>query len=167
MRIFIDEAGPFLPPTSQSHSYSLVLALIVPSCCEQKSFYEFLRLRDSWPTQHVEIKGSELDEKKASQVIDLLTSFDVVVDFVSLDMALHTNDVIDDFKARQAAAITGNITREHHPQMVHELVQLEHTLGTMPNQLFIQAELTNYPAHSECRANGDSLFCPAKALRTR
>ena len=75
-------------------------------------------------------------------MIDLLTSFDVVVDFVSLDMALHTNDVIDDFKARQAAAITGNITREHHPQMVHELVQLEHTLGTMPNQLFIQAELT-------------------------
>jgi hypothetical protein len=62
MRIFIDEAGSFVPPTSGDSSYSLVLALIVPSASESQLFYQFLRLRDSWPKQQIEIKGSSLDE---------------------------------------------------------------------------------------------------------
>lgn len=142
MRIFIDEAGAFLPPTSSQSSYSLVLALVIPSSCEKELYYEFLRLRDSWPVQRVEIKGSSLDEKRASEIIDLLAPFDVVVDFVAVDMALHGKDVIDAFKLRQAEAITAHVTREHHPEMVLQMVQLEHTVQNMPNQLFIQTELT-------------------------
>jgi hypothetical protein len=142
MRVYIDEAGPFVSPASQQSSYSLVLSLVIPSSAEQELFYEFLRLRDSWPAQQIEIKGSALDEKRASQIINLLVPFDVVVDFVSVDMALHTNAVMDDFKSRQAAEITANISREHHAEMVHQLVQLEHTVRKMPNQLFLQSELT-------------------------
>jgi hypothetical protein len=88
MRIFLDEAGPFLPPTSTASSYSLVLALVVPHSCEKELFYEFLRLRDSWPKQQIEIKGSTLNEALAAQVIELLASFDVVVDFIAVDMTL-------------------------------------------------------------------------------
>jgi hypothetical protein len=143
MRIYIDEAGIFVPPTGgQRSSYSLVLGLIIPSNCEGDLCYEFLRLRDSWPKHEIEIKGSSLDEKRASQVIDLLASFDVVVDFVAIDMALHAKEIVDGFKCRQAEAITAHVTREHHPEMVFETVQLEHRLRSMPNQLFVQAELT-------------------------
>ncbi len=142
MRIYIDEAGIFVPPTGQQSSYSLVLALVIPSGCEVNLFYEFLRLRDSWPKHEIEIKGSSLDEKQAAQVIELLASFDVVVDFVAIDMALHPMTIVDDFKRRQAEAITAHVTREHHAEMVFELVQLEHTISSMPNQLFVQTELT-------------------------
>lgn len=101
-----------------------------------------MRLRDSWPAQQIEIKGSSLDEKQASQIIELLASFDVVVDFVAVDVALHTKDVVDDFKARQAAAIAAHVTREHHPEMVFQMAQLERTVQNMPNQLFVRSELT-------------------------
>src|SRR5271170_4028153 len=67
MRIYIDEAGPFLPPQSPRSLFSLVLSLIIPSSIEQELFYEFLRLRDTWPNQSVEIKGSSLNESQAAQ----------------------------------------------------------------------------------------------------
>lgn len=126
----------------QQSSFSLVLALVAPSAVEDELFYEFLRLRDGWPKQAVEIKGSSLSETQAAQIIDLLTRFDVVVDFVAVDMASHAKNAIDDFKSRQAKAITAHVTREHHPEMVLQLVQIERIIRDMPNQLFIQAELT-------------------------
>lgn len=142
MRIYIDEAGSFVPPPTPGSSFSLVLALVVPSGCEGGLFYEFLRLRDSWPLQAIEIKGSSLDEGQAAQVIDLLAQFDVVADFVAVDMATHPMGVADAFKARQAEAITTNITRDFHPDLILDLIEIEHSIGKMPNQLFIQAELT-------------------------
>jgi hypothetical protein len=142
MRIFIDEAGNFVPPTSGQSSYCLVLALIIPSSSEPQLNYEFLRLRDSWPKQQIEIKGSSLDETQAAQVIDLLASFDVVVEFVSLDMEFHGKRIIDDFKSRQADEITAHVTREHYPDMVHHLARLERIIRNMPNQLFVQSEVT-------------------------
>jgi len=142
MRIYIDEAGGFVPPTVQGSSYSVVLALVVPSTSEKQLLYEFLRLRDSWPEQRVEIKGSSLDEKQASQLIGLLSAYDVVVDFVSLDMALHTDIHVDSFKSRQAAAVTAHISREYSADIVHHMALLERAVRNMPNQLFIQAELT-------------------------
>jgi hypothetical protein len=142
MRIFIDEAGAFLPPTSSPSSYSLVVALVVPASCEKELFYEFLRLRDSWPKQQIEIKGSTLDEAQAAQVIEVLAAFDVVVDFIAADMALHPKNVVEPFKSAQAAAITARLTREYAAELVFELVQLEHKVSEMPNQLFVQAELT-------------------------
>ena len=142
MRIFIDEAGPFLPPTSSASSYSLVLALVLPHSCQKELFYEFLRLRDSWPKQQIEIKGSTLDEAQAAQVIEVLTSFDVVVEFIAVDMALHQKGMVEAFKSAQAAKITARLTREYGSEMVFDLVQLEQKTRAMPNQLFVQAELS-------------------------
>jgi len=118
-----------------------VLALIVPHSCEKELFYEFLRLRDSWPKQQIEVKGSTLDESQSAQVIDLLSSFDVVVDFIAVDMALHARDVVETFKSAQAAAITARLTREYKSEMVFDLAHLEQKVRAMPNQLFVQAEL--------------------------
>ena len=142
MRIYIDEAGAFVAPRTQPHSFSLVLALIVPSASETELFYEFLRLRDHWPKQDIEIKGSSLDESQSAQVIDLLVRYDVLAEFVALEMATHPRQVIDDFKARQADAVTAHITPEHHPGIVSQLQNIARTIHGMPNQLFVQAFIT-------------------------
>lgn len=142
MRIYIDEAGNFLPPTTQPHSFSLVLALIVPSAIEAELFYEFLRLRDTWPQQGIEIKGSALDESQSAQVIDLLGRFDVVVEFLSIDMGTHRDDVVTEFRIRQGNEITAHVTREHCPDVVQDLHNFCTVYHEMPNQLFLQAFLT-------------------------
>lgn len=53
MRIYMDEAGNFVVPADGQSLYSLVLALVVPASIEAELFYEFLRLRDSWPNKAV------------------------------------------------------------------------------------------------------------------
>ncbi|HEY6290488.1 MAG TPA: DUF3800 domain-containing protein [Terriglobia bacterium] len=143
MRIYIDEAGSFVvPPTTRPHSFSLVLALAVPSASEADLFYEFLRLRDDWPNPAVEIKGSTLDESEAAQVIDLVCRYEVLVNFFTIDMATHGDQVVDDFRMRQAAAVTAHLTQAHHPNIVAQLHTQADKIRAMRNQLFLQAFLT-------------------------
>src|SRR6516164_408742 len=105
MKIYIDEAGPFVPPKGK-HRYSLVLALVVPAATEADLFYQFLRLRDEWPEKGVEIKGSKLNEKQTAQVMELLAAHEVIAEYHAIDMSLHADEVIEEFKERQAAALT-------------------------------------------------------------
>jgi Protein of unknown function (DUF3800) len=142
MRIYIDEAGSFVPPKSERTSCSLVLALLIPAAIEENLFYEFLRLRDGWPNQNVEIKGSSLDESQAAQLISLVVRYDTLVQFIALDANTHPTPLVEDFKNRQAEAVTVNITREHHPDLILQLYQLGEAIRTMPNQLFLQAFAT-------------------------
>lgn len=142
MRIYIDEAGSFVPSPSSASSFSIVLTLVVPTSSEQELFFEFLRLRDSWPSHEIEIKGSSLEEKQAAEVISLLARFDVLMNFASVDTLTHSKEVVDSFKARQADVVTAHVTREHYPDVVHHLALLERSIRGMSNQLFIQAELT-------------------------
>jgi Protein of unknown function (DUF3800) len=142
MRVYIDEGGLFLPPKEGQPSFSLVLGLMIPTSVESELFYEFLRLRDEWPTQAVEIKGSTLDERQAAQVIRLASRYGCLVEFYALDMADHPAEVADDFKDKQAAAIVANLTPEHHQNIVRELREQERVVRNLPNQLFLQAYLT-------------------------
>jgi hypothetical protein len=48
MRIYIDEAGPFVVPSSAQSLFSLVLAVVVPSSAEDALFAELSVLRDGW-----------------------------------------------------------------------------------------------------------------------
>src|ERR1700676_3951009 len=129
MRVYIDEAGGVVvPPPTRPHSFCLVLALAVPSASESDLFYEFLRVRDSWPKQAVEIKGSTLDESQAAQVIDLLCLYDMMVKYFALDTATHADQVVDDFRIRQAAGVAANIGPTHLPDMVSHLENLARTI---------------------------------------
>lgn len=139
MRIYIDEAGAFIPPNSPRSLFSLVLALMVPTAVEEELFYEYLRLRDTWPNQAVEIKGSGLNESQAAQLIHLVLKYDTLVEFVALDTSSHPDSLVEDLKNRQADAVTANITREHHPGPILHLHQLGEAVRAMPNQLFLQA----------------------------
>ena len=105
-------------------------------------FYEFLRLRDTWPNQNVEIKGSSLDESQAAQLISLVLRYDTLVQFIALDTNAHPDSMVEDFKNRQADAVTANITREHHPGPILHLHQLGEAIRAMPNQLFLQTFAT-------------------------
>jgi hypothetical protein len=142
VRIYIDEAGNFLAPRSRPWSFSLILALVIPSSLERELFHEFLLLRDSWPNQAIEIKGSSLNEAQAGEVIKLLMGYDVIVEFMALDMATHPNAVVSDFKDRQANKMTSNLTREHDPEIVQEATVLATEIRNMANQLFLQSFLT-------------------------
>jgi hypothetical protein len=142
MRIYIDEAGNFVVPQNHLSSFSLVLALVIPSTSEAELFYEFLRLRDSWPEQKIEIKGSSLDEHQAAQVINLVTRFDVIAEFIAVDMGTQMAAVINELKNKQADAVTKHLTHEHLPEMVDELKNMSLKIRRMSDQLFVQAFLT-------------------------
>jgi hypothetical protein len=142
MRIYIDEAGLFVPPSTEPHSYSLVLALAIPSKFEEELFYEFLRLRDGWPIKGVEIKGSKLDESQAGSLIELVSRYDVMVEFLAIDMATHGDVVTRDLKTRQADELTAHLTSAHDPGVVAQLHQDADYIRAMPNQLFLQSFVT-------------------------
>lgn len=139
MRIYIDEAGNFLPPATRPYAFSLVLALVIPSACESQLFYHFLRLRDSWPNRQIEIKGSAISEPQAAEIIDFLARYDVIAELRAVDTATHTDAVVGDFKIRQGDAITANLTSAHHLKLAGQLYDLRHSVHKMPNQLFLQA----------------------------
>lgn len=138
MNIYIDEAGPFIPPKG-SRRYSLVLALVVPSASVAELYYQFLRLRDSWPQQAIEIKESQLDENQAAQVMELLAAHGAIAEYYAIDMALHSSEVVDEFKERQAAAITANLTPEHAEAVVRRLHEDADAIRNLANPLFVQA----------------------------
>lgn len=138
MTIYIDEAGPFIPPQGKRR-YSLVFALVIPHATETELFYQFLRLRDTWPQQAVEIKGSKLNEQETATVLDLLAEHYVIAEYYAIDMSLHSDDVIDEFKHRQAAAITANLTSEHAAAVVRRLHDDADGIRQLANPLFVQA----------------------------
>lgn len=142
MRIYIDEAGSFVPPNPPRTLLSLVLALIIPTASEKDLFYEFLRLRDTWPNQNIEIKGSSLNELQAAQVINLALKYEVLVQYIALDANTHLDPLVEEFKNGQANAVTAKITREHKPGLVFDLYQLGEAVRRMPNQLFLQVFAT-------------------------
>jgi len=141
MRIYIDEAGAFVAQPAGQSLYSLVLAVVVPSSIETKLFGEFSGLLASWPHQGTEIKGSKLNESQAAQLVDLVSRYDVVAQFLAVDMELHGDKVVDDRKARQADAVTADLTPEHHPPIAAQIRGLADAMRRMPNQLFMQASL--------------------------
>jgi hypothetical protein len=142
MRIYIDEAGSFVPPNPPRSSFSLVLAHLIPTAIEQELHYEFLRLRDTWPNQSVEIKGSSLNESQAAQLIKLVLQYDTLVQFIALDTNAHPDSLVANFKNRQADGVTQNITRDHHPGPIPHLHQLGEAVRSLSNQLFLQVFAT-------------------------
>lgn len=138
MNIYIDEAGAFISPKG-NRRYSLVLAIVIPTAIETELFSQFLRLRDIWPHQAIEIKGSRLDQNQAAQVMKLLAEHEVIAEYCAIDMALHPDDVIDEFKERQASALTANLTAAHAEEVVRRMNDDAERIRRLANPLFVQA----------------------------
>jgi hypothetical protein len=142
MRIYIDEGGTFQVPAGRDYLLSLVAALVVPATGQSSLFYEFMHLRDHWGIATTEIKGRELDEARFADVIKLLTAHDVLLEFLAIDMAWHTERQLTEFKQHQARALLDSITPQHQPTLIAQMKELIEILADTPNQLFVQAFLT-------------------------
>lgn len=141
MNIYIDEAGAFIPPGGKRR-FSLVLALVIPGATEADLFYQFLRLRDGWPAQAIEIKGSKLNENQAAQVMAILAGHEVIAEYYAIDMAQHPDEIINEFKQRQAGALTTNLTPAHADGFVRQVHNYAESIRKLANPLFVQAFLT-------------------------
>ena len=152
MRIFIDEAGPFVVPPSAQSLFSLVLALVIPSCVEGELFAEFSQLRDGWSSQGGEVKGSKLNESQAAQLIDRVSRYDVFVNFFATDMARNDDAIVSAYKARQADAITAGLTPEHNAKMTAQLRGLAtaRKLAVLLHHLWVSGEVYE-PLHNSSR----------------
>jgi hypothetical protein len=144
MHIYIDESGPFLIPPQGEHRMNCVAALIIPAVVRDDLFYEFLRLRDTWPHNAIELKGSTLAESAVAAVVDLLHQFDVTMEVFCTDMGMYTQSELDAFQAEQARLITATLTPQHSDFIRKEFVSLRTALAGLPSQLFVQLVLLTF-----------------------
>lgn len=143
MYIYIDESGIFRNQASRDNIMSCVSALVIPASQREDLFEQFRSLLSSFlpPANGKQIKGSELDEAQIAQVVALLRGYEVVLDTISIDLGLHTEDEITDFKTRQADNVTAFLTPEHQSTLIAQAHEQKEFLLRMPNQLFVQAFL--------------------------
>jgi len=97
MHIFIDESGNFVIPKDRRSKVSSVTALTIPDKHLQEITKKFIFLKSSWGYQD-EIKSSKLTEKQVSDTIDLLRSYDILVDIICLDIGDHPVDIVEKYK---------------------------------------------------------------------
>jgi hypothetical protein len=71
--------------------------------------------------------------------MDLLAAHGVIAEYLVIDMALHPDDVIYEFKERQAAAITANLTPRHSDAVARRLHDDAEAIRNLANPLFVQA----------------------------
>jgi phosphopantetheinyl transferase len=74
--------------------------------------------------------------------LQLLAAHGVIAEYCAIDMALHADDVIDEFKERQARAITTNLTSEHTEPIARRAHDDADTIRKLANPLFVQAFLS-------------------------
>ena len=72
-------------------------------------------------------------------MLDILAEHNVIAEYYAIDMSLHPKVVIDEFKQRQAAAITANLTSEHAEAVVRRLHEDAEGIRRLANPLFVQA----------------------------
>lgn len=141
MNIYIDESGIFNNPTNKQNIASCVGALCIPSCKRSAVVKEFNQLKSLWGIANQEAKGKELDEKKISQVIEVLKRYDVVFKLIVTDLGLLTDQEISDFKGKSARGMTIHLTPEHPVDTIAKAQEWEQQIEKMSNQLFVQMEL--------------------------
>lgn len=143
MYIYIDESGIFRNPANRDNIASCVSALVIPSSHRRTLFKKFKRLLSKWPppANGREIKGSELNEAQIAQVVSLLQRYEVVLETVSIDLGLHTEQEITDFKTMQADKLVADLTAEHQPSLIEQAHEQRVYILRMSNQLFVQAFL--------------------------
>jgi hypothetical protein len=144
VHIYIDESGIFRNPANRDNIMSCVSALVIPGSQREAIFEQFRDLLSTFPppSNSREIKGSELNEAQIAQVVELLLEYEVVLDTICIDLGLHTEDEITNFRTRQADNVIAFLTPEHQPTLIAEAHEQREYILRMPNQHFVQAFLT-------------------------
>ena len=102
MHIYIDESGIFRKPADKDNVASCLAALVIPSSNKVKLIKEFLGMSEDWPREKGEIKGRLLDEDHIAEVVALLQRYDALLEINAIDLGLHTEQEITEFKNNTA-----------------------------------------------------------------
>lgn len=139
MYIYIDESGSFTCPNVKKRSISCVAGLVVPECEQTDLFSRFQEMISTWGSPYQEIKGSKLNEKQISSVINLLEKHDVILKIVGIDLGFHIPFHIAYHKQMQAHYITRNVTSLHHPNIANQLTEYKERLRSLADNLYTQS----------------------------
>ncbi len=142
MHIFIDESGSFSGSANKQHALSCVGALVIPDFRLDQVFDRYKRLKKRLPKKAGEVKGSFLNESEVAAITDLLAKNDVVLEVVIFDSATQSAQEITKHKLEQARLMTRDLTDQHHPVVVGQVVALSERLKELSNQLYAQLVAT-------------------------
>lgn len=137
MVIFIDESGTFSNPQGKANVISCIGSLSVPETCIDRLFSKFQELKRSWGVEG-EIKGSQLTEEQADQLVGLCIGFDITLKIVATDLGLMTDSDIRNHKLGQAEKLRVS-DNEVHPNMVPVWNGLANRIAALSDQLYAQS----------------------------
>ncbi len=139
MHIYIDESGIFSNPANEDNVASCVVALVIPSTKKVNLFKEFRNLTSEWVRLDEEVKGRNLNESQVTQIVELLKRYDVLLEITVIDLGIHSQDEIAEFKRIQADEVTRQLKPEHNPEIIRQHHEIRNVFNKMSNQLFVQA----------------------------
>jgi hypothetical protein len=139
VHIFIDESGQFIAKGSGAPKAAASGALVVPASQRVSLLREYKKIRRRLRPGDAEIKGSSLNEEEAQEIVRLCRGFEVLLVAVAVDLSsFSTTDVLA-YRDRQADNLVANLSREHQPELVHEIWALSEDLRVVSPQLYLQA----------------------------
>jgi len=139
MKIYIDEAGPFLIPQNKEWAVSCVGALVIKDSDNSSLLNDYAELKIKWGVTSSEIKGSQITETMAQSLILLISKYDVMFEIISIDMVTQSQNQIIAHKAKQAEKIIERVDERFNPNLVKQLYGLRDELQHLSCQLYTQA----------------------------
>lgn len=116
MKIYIDESGTFsVDKKQQAHSFSCVVAFVVPSAKENDVF-RFFEIWKAHPLlknkldKNGEIKGSQLNEADFESFLLGLANFDLMIGVDIIDLGLTSEEVVEKHRAAMATTHANSVT---------------------------------------------------------
>ena len=141
MHIFIDESGTFTTREDGS-SVGAVGALVVTESQVTEFERRYRQLRPLLPKERGEVKGKLLDEGDVARVVNVARRAGLIYEVTVIDQLPGSEQIIAKHRADQCDGLTGNITAEHHPNLVAWVHDLRTRLEQLPLQLYVQSVAT-------------------------
>jgi hypothetical protein len=142
MHFFIDETGSF-SGVGKLGMVSIVGALAVPDTQLASLEIEYAKIRQAFPmTPEGEVKGRSLNEAQIDSLIPILDEHEVLFECAAIDMGIHTEQGLRDFKAGYAERITNGLTPDL-PKAVHDQANdLRRRFESLKVPLMVQSQIT-------------------------
>ena len=138
MHIYIDESGIFNNPASKPSAVSVIAGLTLPSSQRAEIFKKFKRLTRNFPQSTGEVKGKELDEDQIRAVVTMLRRFDVGLELKVIDLALHPESRLAEFKQNHLPIFDSRISPNAAPTLRQQINEIKDNLTAMSYPLYVQ-----------------------------
>jgi Protein of unknown function (DUF3800) len=153
MITFIDESGKF----TANDGWSVVAALTLTHSFALQARRELAVETRNWLRVDGELKGRSLDEAKLRRLVDILWKRQALLHVVAVNVGLEDADGIRRHRLTQAEKMTAQLTSEHHPELVSQVMGLRDSLEAMSDQLYVQS-VAMTELISECIQNSAMYF---------